>query len=69
MYIEEAVLTSIDFSKDVFASCKFIKDDDLALELARFAEEKKLTDMVTIANTLFATGRGSWLTGVSDSRT
>ena len=67
MYIEEAVLASIDFSKDVYANCKFIKDDELALALARFAEEKGLTDMVKIANLLFSTGRGSWLTGVNVS--
>lgn len=61
MFIEEAVLTSIDFSNDVYAGCKFIKDDELAEDLARFAAEKGLTDMVKISNELFDTGRGSWL--------
>ena len=67
MYIEEAVLTSVDFSKDVFAHSKFIDDDELAHELAGFAEENKLTDMVRISNELFSTGRGSWLMGVNVS--
>ncbi len=61
MFIEEAVLTSVDFSDDVFGSSKFIQDDDLARELAFFAANHKLTDMKEIANKLFSTGRGSWL--------
>ena len=63
MYIEEAVLTSVDFSKDIFAHFKFIKDGDLARELALFASTNKLTDMKHIADRLFSTGRGSWLMG------
>lgn len=61
MYIEEAVLTNIDFSKDVFACFKFIADDDEAYEIANFAAENNMTNMVEIANKLFSTGRGSWL--------
>lgn len=63
LYIEEVVLTSVDFDKDVYAHSKFIKDDALAYDLAKFAEEKGMTDMVAIANRLFSTGRGSWLMG------
>lgn len=44
-YIEELVLTNVDFTKDVFANCKFIEDDNLAFDLAKFAEEKGLTDI------------------------
>jgi hypothetical protein len=61
MYIEEAVLHSVDFSKDVYAGFKFIKDDNLARELAAYASEKNMTNMVDIGNRLFSTGRGSWL--------
>ena len=28
VYIEEVMLESVDFSKDVFANCKFIADDN-----------------------------------------
>lgn len=64
VYIEEVVLVSSDFSKDVFAYSKFIEEDDLAHDLTRFAEEKKITDMKLITEMLFSTGRGSWLTGL-----
>ena len=67
MYIEEAVLTNIDFSKDVFASFKFIADDDEAREIANYAAENNMTNMVEIANRLFSTGRGSWLMPKNDS--
>lgn len=44
-YIEEVVLNTVDYSKDVFANCKFIEDDNLAFDLAKFAEMKGLTDI------------------------
>ena len=44
-YIEEVVLNSIDWTNDVFANLKFIKEHNLAFDLAKFAEEEKLTDM------------------------
>ena len=44
-YIEEVVLESKDFSKDVYANCKFIEDNNLANDLARFAEEKGLLNV------------------------
>ena len=44
-YIEEVVLNNVDFSTDVFANCKFIDDDNLAQDLAAFAEEKGLLDI------------------------
>jgi len=61
VYIEEAVLNAVDLTKDVFAYCKFISDDALAEDLARFAEMKKLTDMKRISNCLLDQGRQSWL--------
>ena len=61
VYIEEAVLNAVDMTKDVYAYCKFILDDALAEDLAKFAEMKKLTDMKRIANTLIDSGRQSWL--------
>lgn len=45
MYIEEVVLETKDFSKDVWANMKFIEDDSLAHDLAKFAEDKSLIDM------------------------
>lgn len=44
-FIEEVVLTSVDFKADVFANCRFIDSDELAEELARFATEKGLLDV------------------------
>ena len=44
-YIEEAVLTSVDYSEDVYANLKFIKDDNLAEDLAKWAMERGLLDM------------------------
>lgn len=49
-YIEEAVLESKDFSKDVFAHLRFIEDDSMAYDLAKFAEEKGLLDVPTHLN-------------------
>lgn len=60
-YIEEAVLTTVDFKKDVFANLKFIDDDNLAADLAAFVDEKKLTDMKERFNELGDTNRLSWL--------
>jgi hypothetical protein len=44
-YIEEVVLNNVDFSSDVFAGLKFIDDDSLANDLAKFAEEKGIIDI------------------------
>lgn len=52
MYIEEIVLESVDFSNDVWANMKFIDDDELAFDLAKFAEDLQLTDMKRIQNYL-----------------
>lgn len=62
-YIEEVVLESRDFNKDVWANCKFIADDNLAFDLAKFCEDKGITDMKKRFNELFATGRSHWLLG------
>ena len=45
VYIEEVVLTSVDYQKDVFANLKFIDEDNLAFDLAKFADSKGLLDM------------------------
>jgi hypothetical protein len=63
IYIEEAVLTSVDWSKDVFGNCKFVADDALAEDLARFAEEKGITDMKKVFAKIEAMGQLAWLTG------
>jgi hypothetical protein len=55
-YIEEVVLESKDFQKDVWANFKFIQDDSLAQELAAFCEEKKVRDMKKIQETLIDQG-------------
>ena|SRR3972149_9622561 len=68
-FIEEVVLENIDFCKDVFANCKFIKDDNLAFDLAKFAEEKGLTDMRKRFNELGDQGKLGWVVGNQDSKT
>jgi hypothetical protein len=62
-YIEEVVLSTIDFSSDVFASCKFINDDNLAFDLAMFANEKGLTNIKKRYNELGDRGKLEWITG------
>ena len=62
-YIEEVVLESKDFNKDVWANCKFIQDDNLAFDLAKFAEENGLTDMKKRFNELGERGKLPWLLG------
>lgn len=44
-YIEEVVLTSVDWTEDVFANCKFVSDDNLAQDLAAFATEQGLLNI------------------------
>ncbi len=63
-YIEEVVINSTDFNKDVFAYCKFIEDDNLAFDLSQFAEEHKLTDIKERINELQDLGKSSWLIGI-----
>ncbi len=60
-YIEEYVPTSISFNDDIFGHFKFIKDDELAEELARFAERKKLTDIPSRINELKELGKVHWV--------
>ena len=57
IYIEEVVMHTVDFSKDVWAGCKFIEDDNLANELAEFCRVNNLIDMKKIADTLFDSGK------------
>lgn len=56
VYIEQVVLESVDFSKDVYANLKFIADDNLAMELAQFCQDKKLLDMKRIYQVINETG-------------
>lgn len=51
-YIEEVVLVNQSWTEDVTANCKFIDDDNLAFDLAKFVEENKLTDLSERANEL-----------------
>jgi hypothetical protein len=44
-YIEEVVLESKDFSKDVYANLKFIDDGQLANDLAAFAQDKDILNI------------------------
>lgn len=48
LYIEELVLESKDFERDVWANFKFIEDDNLARDLAAFCQEKQVLDMKKI---------------------
>jgi len=65
-YIEEAVLTTIDFSTDVYANCKFIEDDNLAYDLTKYADEQGLTDMKKRTSEIIDRGNFEWLTGNID---
>ena len=60
-YIEEAVLTSLNYKDDVTAGLKFIQDDNLAFDLAKFCEQEKLTDVPTRISELLDRGKGQWL--------
>lgn len=60
-YIEEVVLNTVDWSKDVFANCKFIDDDNLAFDLAKYAEEEGVTDMQARFEELRQQGNLQWL--------
>ena len=44
-YIEEAVLTNVDYNDDVYACLKFIEDDNLAHDLANWVQDQGLLDM------------------------
>jgi len=44
-YIEEAVLTTVSYDEDIFANLKFIDDDNLAEDLAKWAQDKGLLDL------------------------
>ena len=68
-YIEEVVLESRNFDKDVWANCKFIADDNLAFDLAKFADERGITDMKKRFEELRATGNFHWLLGNKDLKT
>jgi hypothetical protein len=56
-YIEEVVLISQSFAEDVTAHCKFIEDDNLAFDLAKFAEEQGLTDIKKRTEELLERGK------------
>lgn len=60
-YIEEVVLNGTSIKDDVWANLKFIQDDNLAFDLAKYAEDTKLTDMKTRLNELGDRGKMSWL--------
>lgn len=45
IYIEELVTESFDFTKDIWGHFRFIDDDQLAWDLAKFSEEKGFLDM------------------------
>lgn len=63
IYIEEVVLTSIDWTKDVYANLGFIKDDNLARDLAEFARARGLLDPTRLLRSpliTFSNGGKSW---------
>ncbi len=57
VYIEEVVLESKDFTKDVWANLKFIEDDILAFDLARYLEHKNLLSIKRVQEILFTGGQ------------
>ena len=60
-YIEEVVLTSLSYQDDVTAHCKFIEDDNLAIDLAAFVEDRGLLDMKKITEELLDRGKAQWI--------
>ena len=62
-YIEEVVLNTVDWTSDVFANLKFVEDDNLAEDLAKFAMDKKLLDTERVLGQLHETGRSQWIIG------
>jgi len=60
MYIEEVVLETKDFDKDVWANLKFIQDDALANDLSEFCDKEGLRDIKKIAEKLIDMGRSEW---------
>jgi len=63
VYIEELVFNTVDWSKDIFANCKFVDDDALAHDLARFVDEKHITDMKKVFDHINHIGKSEWLLG------
>jgi len=59
-YIEEAVLTTVNYSEDVFANLKFIDDDNLANDLAEWVMDKGLLDMKERGHEAFEQGIKLW---------
>ncbi len=59
-YIEEAVLTSVDYNDDVYAHLKFIDDDNLANDLAEWVTEVGLLDMKERGFEAFEQGLKLW---------
>lgn len=59
-YIEEAVLTTVNYSEDVFANLKFIEDDNLANDIADWVMEKRLLDMKERGHEAFEQGLKLW---------
>ena len=62
-YIEKVTLSSYDPAKMVWANLEWIEDDNLAFDLAKFCEDKGLTDIPKRLNELGDTGRLGWITG------
>ena len=59
-YIEEAVLTTVNYSEDVFANLKFIDDDNLANDLTNWVLERGLLDMKGRGHEAFEQGIELW---------
>jgi len=59
-YIEEAVLTTVNYSEDIFANLKFINDDNLANDLAEWVLEKGLLNMKERGHEAFEQGIKLW---------
>lgn len=57
VYVEEVVLESTDFQKDVWANLKFISDDILAFDLAKFLESRGLLSMHRVNEVLLTGGQ------------
>lgn len=61
-YIEEVVLVSNSTTEDVVANLKFIDDDNLAFDLSKFLEDRKLLDIKERMGELLDRGKMHWIT-------
>jgi len=61
VYIEEVVLQGNDNEGNVWCNFKFIQEDELAFDLAKFCEMKGVLDMKKIMEKLIDMDKKTWI--------